>query len=316
MNFLEALKSLDDEQIEKKVKEKIKRLERQSRKDAPNVKVLGYLIELTPEKREVFGAPNDRKLAIDMQSFYNCFIPKDMKIVFGISYNAAGMIYNRGKYYYADDQDILVEFCKWVKDKDIISDYELFGYMRDFLKLYFGQIPQVDRYTMYSVIHDQDGNPFPPTKEHSMKSFKGKGNAECTEYSVMAQNLLRLFGYHSYIFMGNESLSTGKSGTPHAFNMISFQECDTKEIKHMVIDFTIPVDVYDIHNKKLGEEPFYGTIDHIDQELVDKIIYEDEKLVFDDYAYIFVGDIPAKAAYERQRTYYVDKRVVPMKRVK
>ncbi len=181
MNFLKILKSLDDEQIERKVKERIKRLERQSRKIAPQVKVLGYMIGLTPEQKEVFGENNDKKMEISMQSFYNCFIPKDMKIVFGISYNGTGMIYNRGKYYYADDQDILVEFCKWVKDKDIVNDYELFGYMRDFLKLYFGKIPQVDRYTMFSVIHDKDGIPFQPTEEHSMKSFKGKGNAECTE---------------------------------------------------------------------------------------------------------------------------------------
>ena len=132
----------------------------------------------------------------------------------------------------------------------------------------------------------------------------------------MAQNILKLFGYHSYIFMGNNSFSTDKEGSSHAFNMLSFEETDTKEIKHMIVDFTNPVDVCDIHHHKIGEEPFYGEIDHLDQKLVDQIVYEDKKLVFDDYEHIFIGDMPAKAAYERQRTYYVDKRIAPMKHVK
>ena len=316
MDFLEELRTLDDEQIERKVKARIHRLERLSRKIAPQVKVLGFDIDLTPEYKEVYGEQTNRKMNFMIQAFYNLFIPKDMKIVFGVSYNALGMIYNQGRYYYADDQDALIEFCKWVKDKDIVNDYELFGYLRDFLKEYFGKNPQVDRYTMFSVIHDKDGIPFQPTEEHSMKKFKGKGNAECTEYSVMAQNILKLFGYHSYIFMGNNSFSTDKEGSSHAFNMLSFEECDTKEIKHMIVDFTNPVDVCDIHHHKIGEEPFYGEIDHLDQKLVDQIVYEDKKLVFDDYEYIFIGDMPAKAAYERQRTYYVDKRIAPTKHVK
>ena len=310
MKFLEEIIGLDDEQLRKKVFSKIKRLERKSKQDNPNCKALGYQIGYASELHNIQSDGEYINIELMMRCFYNNFIPKDTKMVYGLTYNCAGQAGNRGCYYYVDDQEYLYDFCQYIQDKEVETEYELFGYIRDFLKGYFGTIKKVDREEMYSMIIDVNERVFPPIREHSIKDFKGKGNALCSEYAVMAQNLLRLFGFESYLVIGHESIS-GKNAESHAFNMINFTEQETKTKEHILIDFMNPVNVWDLEYHKIGEEPFVGHLDQLDEDFVNRFVNEEEHLVFEDYAYYIMGETIVKLGFERTRDYYIDKYIYP-----
>ncbi len=59
-----------------------------------------------------------------VRCFYNQFLPKNMKVVYGLRWDSlSGKASNRGNYYYMNDQEYLYDFCKFIKDKEIVDEY-------------------------------------------------------------------------------------------------------------------------------------------------------------------------------------------------
>jgi len=310
MRFLREIQGLDEEHLRKKVSSKIKRLEAQSLKENPDYQVLGYQVEDIPQLYQLERTGNESYISLTMRCFYNNFIPKNTKIVFGLVYNRLGRAGSFGKSYYLDDQEYLYDFCKYIQEIDIEDEVELFGYIRDFLKKYFGYFQVLDRDQMLTMLMDINGNPFPINNTHSIKNFKGKGNALCSEYAVMAQNILRLFGFESYLVLGTEKVNDNNP-EGHAYNLITYKDSETKTTRHAVLDFMNPVSVYDHDYHKIGEEPFIGYIDKLDEEVVNELIHGDKHLVFDDYGYCIFGNSLLKLGFNRTRNYYVDTYIHP-----
>ena len=308
MRFLHEIEKLNEEQLRKIIARKIEKLERKSKKNNPTAKSIGYQVGEQPETNEVHWEGDDLLIKFYIRCFYNQFIPKDMKIVYGMAWNTEnGKGNNHGSFYYMDNQEYLYDFCKWIQDKEIQDEYELFGYIRDFLKKYFGKIRTIDRDQMHKLLIGLDGNCFEPTKGHSIGDFKGKGNALCSEYAVMAQNILRLFDYESYLVIGNVIMSD-KQPESHAYNLLTFKESATGEWKHAVVDFINGVNMYDINFKKIEEEPFMGFIDSLDQDFVNRLVQGDERLRFEEYGFSKMGDTLLKLTFgNKTRVYYIDK---------
>lgn len=314
MKFLNEIRTLSEEQLKKTVEAKIEELEKRSKEENPNCNIIGYQVDSNPEFHELKSDGEYVNIELTMRCFYNNFISKDTKMVYGLTYNYDGRAGNGGCYYYVDDQEYLYDFCKFIQEQDVETEYEFFGFIRDFLKGYFGTIKQVEREQMYSLLVDGNEKIIPPRKEHSIKDFKGKGNAMCSEYTVMAQNILRLFDFESYFVIGQEAVS-GRNAESHAFNMINFLESETEEERHAIIDFMNPVNVWDISYHKVGEEPFIGQLEALDDDFVDRFINQEEHLVFDDYAYYVLGDTLIKLGFARTRDYFVDTYIHPDKTV-
>ena len=306
MKFLHIVEKSSDRRLKKLIDYRIKRLERKNLKNNPNVTSVGYQVDYTPTIQDFVWDGEDYSLQFMVRCFYNQFLPKNMKVVYGLGWDSlSGRAGNRGNYYYMDDQEYLYDFCKFIKDKEIVDEYEFFGYIRDSLSHYFGVIPSQDRDEMHNLLVDKNGNYITPHKEHSIKDFKGKGNALCSEYASMAHNILRLFDFESYLVIGNMSTSTSKNES-HAYNMITFKEEDTKETKHVVVDFLNPVYVYDMNYQLIGDEPFIGFIESLDQDFVNRFVNGEEHLEFDEYGYSILGDTLLKFSYDRTREYFVD----------
>ena len=314
MRFLHEIENAKtDEELRKLVEKKIAKLERKSKKHNPTAESIGYQVTHMPKVYEVKWNGDEPTVAFLVRAFYNQFVHKDLKMIYGLSWNpTTGRATNEGCYYYVDNDDYLYDFCRFIKDKEIVDEYEFFGYVRDFLRAYFGFIKMKERDGMYHPLVDKYGEYFEPVLKHSITDFKGQGSALCSEYAVLAQNILRMFDFESYLIVGNVNLNNDTKGDAHAYNLLTFKESDTGELKHAVIDFINSVKVFNYNFEIIGDEPFIGYLDSLDQQFVDKLIKGDLHLHFEEYGYCIIGDTLARITYkDRNRDYFVDKVIRP-----
>lgn len=308
MDFYNELKKLSDEDITKLVEYRIKYLEDIATLENARDYV-GYNIDHRFSKHELENNGGTNKFDLDMVCFYPGYIKEGVKVIYGIFYDTSGNASNNGHYYYIDTHDYITEFCKMIVKEDIVNEQELFQCILEYLKNYYGYFEKIDRGEMFKLLRDNNDNNIGPKNEHGLSWFKGMGNALCTEYSIMAQNILSVFGINSYLVIGEEKVGKG-AGEGHAFNLLSLDDND------ILIDFSNYVKIYDIDFSLLGIVPFIGEIDELNQDFVDRFLGDEKHLVFEDYNYLVIGDVVAKIAYDRNRDYYFSSEVRPIRETK
>lgn len=303
MNYYQEIQQLSPKQMQEYISMRIEELEFNSRAIQNDETIIGYELDYNLTNQLDDG----NNLIIDVHNFYGGYIPKGTKIVYGLYYNFKkdGLAGNDGKYYYIDTDDYIYAFCKMIQDKEIESEFELFYYLQDFLKKYFGLLVTIDREDMFSMIYQSDKTFFKPTKEHGLSWFKGKGNAMCTEYAVVVQNILSFFGFDCYMMIGKEKIK-GESEEYHAFNFISYQEQDSLEEINALIDFATPVAIYNYNLEYVGEFPFLGFLENLDEELINQINSSQKILRFQEHCYIAASEDVYQQFYQNERKYYVD----------
>lgn len=310
MNYLDIIQECPEEELDERIRRKIKKLETRAKKKNPNVHTIGYEVGEDTERKPLFELNGVKCFEIILHSFYNRFIPKGTKVVFGMSYDMTGEVGNGGSYYYLDDDSYIYDFCHYIKDKDIDFEIELFDYLLEFVQNYFGHTQIVDRYQMYRMVLDENGNCFHGEKKHSFKDFKGKGNALCSEISVMVQNILRFLDYESYLVMGNQHIEGLPPGS-HAFNFITYKR-DGKKV-HELLDFTSTVSLFDIDLNKIGELPFIGHLDSLDQDFVKDFTQKEKHLKFKNHSRMIIGDSLITLEYDEYgRDYFVSDEMIPL----
>ena len=199
------------------------------------------------------------------------FIDKNIRIGFGVNYDRkVKKIYDKyyltntftdnGAYYYIDDDSYIYYFANYIKDKKPKSFEEFVKYVGWFLADYLSTDKYeeykdtADRENMYNYIIDETGEKYyKPIKEHSIKDFAGRGISRCMEYTVLAQNILSVFGYETYAILGKIE-SEYQEGF-HAFNCIDFDEINT------IVDFSFWTERKDINNNTIPGIPFMVDID-------------------------------------------------------
>lgn len=307
MNFYNEIKLHSDEEISKLVESKIKELENNS-VDEEIIDFIGYNIDYKFSKHELEKKDGIKKFNLDISCFYPGYIREGVKVIYGIYYDTLGNASNNGQYYYVDTHDYITDFCKCIAKEDIVNEHELFQCILEFLKKYYGYIEKRDRKDMFKLLRDNNDNNIAPFNEHGLSWFRGMGNALCTEYSIMAQNILSVFDIDSYLVIGEEQV--GKNdGEGHAFNFVSLKDRD------FLVDFSNFVKVYDIDFSLLGITPFVGEIDKLNQDFVSRFVDDGEHLSFEDYNYLVVGDVLAKIFFDRKRKYYISSEVKPIKEI-
>ncbi len=315
MDFLEEIRHLSDEELKKKVYDKIAELEEQSNEDNNNSKEIGYLIDNNPHCYDLINT--DKEIhSVGIRCIYNGYIPKGMKINYGIKYNlTSGLVSNNGRYYIVDDDSYLYDFCKYIKDKDIVNEYEFFEYALSFIKDYFGNIKIYNREDMLKKIYKNKDTTvgYNPTQDRRLSWFKGRGNAMCTEYSILAQNILSLFGMKTYYVLGIEH-TDGEKTTDHAFHFVSYADNETNEKVNALIDFTKHVKIYDMNFKEVGASPFMSYIEELNEDFFMSFL-ETDHLIIEDYDYYEFGNETMVLKYDRKRDYYMGVRLATDKSV-
>lgn len=300
MDFYNEIMQFDNESAKKITKERLNYLEDNS----INGRIIGYHIGSKFSKHEVVENNGKVKFDLDISCFHPGYIKKNTKVVYGLFYDNLGNASNNGNYYYVDYDKYIYDFIDFILEKDVVNEIDLFGYVLDFLKEYFGVIEKIKREDMFKLILDKNEDNMDPISEHKLSSFKGKGNAMCTEYAVMAQNILSVFGIDSYLMIGTQKLGSDL-GEWHAFNLVSFVDENNIE-KSYLVDFCNCVGIFDKKFNRIGYNPFIREIDPINQKLVDEIINNNKHLVLPNYNYYVLGDSIFEITDGRFRDYNLD----------
>ena len=299
MDFYTELMNTEEEQRGDLIHNRIEEKEKEANDNFKEI--LGYRVG---EESAYSMDPSGKQVMLDVRCFHEGFISSQCKIVYGAYFNRDGFASNRGNYYYLDNHDYLEEFCHFITNYELRDEYDFFDVVLIFLRNYFGTIPNHKRDEMFQLMVDDKGNYLSPTTKHTMEWFHKNGNAMCSEFAVMAQNILTLFGYESFVIIGQEKTGNTKEES-HAFNLLSYYPEGEFEPTHMLIDFSGFVNVYDTDFHKIGESPYIGYIEDLDEELMEDILLNEKHLVYEDYNYLTVGDSIFHIAFDRKRDYYV-----------
>lgn len=304
MDFLEEIKKLNDEELKKVISEKVENLESESLELNPDSNIIGYHLNYNPDDYRITDFDDEITFGFDVSCFNSGYIRKGCRIVYGFCYDNIGIVSNNGCYYDIDTDDYLYEFCKFIKDKEVSDEFDLFDYMLEFIRNYLGLIKTKDRDDMFKMIWRGYRTYFPPSVEHTFSSFKGQGNGMCTEYSLMAQNILELFDIDSSLIIGKVS-EEGEREEFHAFNIISFVDSESGEEVEFLIDFANCTEVFDINFNTIGYSPYVIDLTNYSDEEIDDFINNGGHISSDDFDYIIFGDNLVLLGYESKRDYYI-----------
>ncbi len=301
MKFYEDIQNLNDEELEKLVKERIEELEKEDKEDCGENNVIGFELDYNPYSYNLTG---EEEVDFNLSCLHPGYISKGTKIVYGFCIDGNGIVSNNGNYYYVDTDDYLLEFCKFIKDKELASEYDLFDYILEFIKDYMGgYFNSKNRDQLFKMLYKGYMTYHDPGNEHYFSTFEGTGGGMCTEYSLMAQNILSLFDVDSYFIVGREK-TDGEKEESHAFNIVTYTNVYGAEVNYLV-DFANHVRLYDINYNVIDNSPYVAVLDQFEEEDALSLINGDRHYIFEDYDYILVGDTLIQLSYEANRDYYV-----------
>lgn len=308
MDFYNELINLSDDKVESFVSDKIELLESEKRKKEERV-TLGYHLDYNPMFHPFLTEDKNINLNFDVGCYYKGYISKGSKMVYGVVLSLDNRYaHNGGGYYYIDGDSYIYDFCRYVRDYEICNEYELFDCILNFLNDYYGHISDIGRDDMFKMIMVNNGRCFEPVNEHKLSDFKGRGNAFCSEYSVMAQNILCVFDIDSYLFIGK--LKNDDEVENHAFNVVNFIEKNSDKEISAIVDFADYVNIYDFNFEKVGISPYVAKIDKFDDELLDGLLHRDFHLLYNDYDCMILGDNTLMIGYDSTRDYYIDNSII------
>ena len=184
--------------------------------------------------------------------FWSGYIPLKTKIVYGLAYGKAfNFDSNCGYYYYVDDDSYIYDFIKLIKEWEIEDTFDIITLINGFTKRLFEKLvdPQ-RRMQMHKLLLKEDYVFFEPIKEHSIKDFYYNGSAQCTEYALIANNLLNVLGIPTYYCLDKT----------HAFNVM-FLENEKDDYDGYLLDYSESIPVYNVKNEYVGKYPFYEKIE-------------------------------------------------------
>jgi len=132
--------------------------------------------------------------------------------------------------YEVKTRDYFYEFAKYIRSNNIDNEYHLYCCILHFSR----------EYLLSQDVENGMANSF--IKYYEIKEFgdfKKNNKAACLEFSIIAQNLLALFGFETYICFGYLEHDTSVLPTPHAYNIIKIDN------NYCLVDYMNPVLVYE-----------------------------------------------------------------------
>lgn len=291
MDFYNMIKNLEKDQISELISFKIDQAKYAS--NYTNKRFIGVDCGINPSL--TLTGENE----LDSQAMWNGFIPEDVKIIYSFVPNENGFTVNNGCYYYVDSHEYLYEFAMFIKDKNIKNDLEFLSYVYLFIDTYFYNLSLKDthRKQMHKPLINQNGKYIESLKKHRFQDFKGSNNAECSEYSVLAENILSIFGY-PILYLGG-SVSAREEHGGHAFNLILING------KAYIIDFTIPIEIYTIDGIVKSKMPFIGAIDDFNSETLHDHLINQTPYDFNEYYLLDVNNNLMMVKTDSERHYVV-----------
>lgn len=190
--------------------------------------------------------------------------------------------------------DFFYDFAHFVRKYNINNKGSMIHNLEYFINSYFGFLGKGNRETIFNDIAWQttatDEEYFAALENNKLGDLKGKGAAECTERSAMAQQILSLFGTEIYYCMGCVGLGDRQEG--HCFNIVK------RKNDYALLDYSIPVASYNQDGSVRAYYPFVGKMTNDEFE---SFITNGDLKTFENYEY----NGNQKSALNSQRVYVV-----------
>ena len=197
--------------------------------------------------------------------------------------------------YSMETTDFFYDFAHFVRKNKINTKGSLVLALEYFINCYFGYPGKCSREVIFNDIAWQttttDEEYFAALENNKLGDLRGKGAAECTERSALAQQILSLFEFETYYCIGKVDL--GDRQEDHCFNVIK------RKNDYALLDYSVPVALYN----QVGEiKNFYPFMGIITNEKFEAFVNDGLLESFDDYSYT---DDKQKALTGKQRHYVI-----------
>lgn len=190
--------------------------------------------------------------------------------------------------------DFFYDFAHFVRKYNINNKGSMIHNLEYFINSYFGFPGKGDRETIFNDIAWQttttDEEYFAALENNKLGDLKGKGAAQCTERSAIAQQILSLFGTEIYYCMGCVDLGDRQEG--HCFNIVK------RKNDYALLDYSIPVASYNQDGSVRAYYPFIGKMTNDEFE---SFITNSDLKTFENYEY----NGNQKSALNSQRAYVI-----------
>ncbi len=305
MKYLQKIQKLNDDKLKKFVKKRITLLEKKQISNMVS-DTIGYLLDYNASIFDILDFSN-KMLEVPTLAKFDGYIPLGTKLVYGMYYlNPAKIVSNGGCYYYIDDDSYILDFCKYIKNKEICSDLELFDYLLDFSHNYFGVIGTMKREDMIKLINLNNMSFIKPIKEPVFSLFKKKGNYQCSEIGIITQNILSFLGYDTSLIIGNQKFDNYET-VAHAFNFVDINQNKTQKIS-ILLDTASTIDVVDLNWHVIGHSPYVCQLDKPkNQKYNDLVLGKIDEIKCPNYTYMVTSNNIFTFAQNNNRHYTVGK---------
>ena len=254
--------------------------------------VIGMDIPINPQKYFFNGINDDSYLYDESILEWGGYIPFGTKIVYNMWLSFSDYSsYNAGGYYYLDDEEYIGECIYFLKDEYIPDIETLINYVYAYLcnKLE-KNVNKKDRADIHRLVRKDEDTFFEPVREYSIKDFYHNGSALCSEYGVMAQNIL------SFLDLDVTLVFTGS----HAFQLLKIDD------DYYALDFSKTVAVLNYDMKYINKVPYFCKIGPLDDEWLKRFFDGEEKISLKEYYIQSIGNHFYKMETNYDRIYSID----------
>ncbi|MBR1413655.1 MAG: hypothetical protein IJ574_03190 [Bacilli bacterium] len=285
MDYLDYLKTLNSGQLQTAISSRLARLE-QIKKECD---FIGYDLDINPSLKNINNiTDNELKINITINNCWRGYIPLKTKVIYGITRNENNMYCNSGDYYYIDTNEYLPECINYLINSEIYNEYDLYDYLLKFIIKYFGITKQNKRDKYYTLISKNDTSYFNPTNHRLFSDFKNSNMALCTEYGIIAQNVLSFLGCDIDYVLGSiliqDETTKVFDEVYHAFNIIKRKPTNQSTVN--ILDFSCYTKTYDTSFNYLNSTPFISSYDlthEYDSFINGEIDIEEYEYIYEKY---------------------------------
>lgn len=180
--------------------------------------------------------------------------------------------------YSMETTDFFYDFAHALYQNHITNRGSLIHFLETYINYYFGLPGKEDRETIFNDIAWQttttDEEYFAALEKNKIGDLKGKGAAECTERSALAQQILSLFGIETYYCIGCIGRNAMQEG--HCFNIVK------RKKDYALLDYSVPASYY-ADGRWKAYYPFVGVLS---KEEFKEFVTQGVTKQFEEYEYV------------------------------
>lgn len=294
--LIDVLKTCNDKEIESVINNYIRQAINYSKEDNEPFDYIGYRTNINANEVDYNNKDIDAYYLLDSNPMWLGFILDNVKIIYGCSCDENLFVTSKGFYYYMNNFDYLIDFAKYIKNKDIESDIDFLYSAYFFINNYLYSFVCLKRDNLHQLILDKNEKYFSPLKEHSILDFKNNGAGLCSEYSALLQNILSTFAYDTYYVFGTHNNSD------HAFNIAIINN------EYYLLDFSNGVNLVNLKFNKSRTLPYIMPLEDFEDNDLENFFEDEKEIELNDYITQIINETYFNYPINKKRVYKIQKR--------